>query len=112
MLHEEAKKIFINKFESFGNEKFYEFLLNYAKNKMTANEDIKNKNPKAEPVGTSPEIELLDYYSKFLILYRRENIETYLNIAKVFRKAAQKVYNILLKKQIIEKSSKFLNLVD
>jgi hypothetical protein len=99
MIQEDAKKIFVTKFSSIGNEKFYKFLLNYAVNRIT------------EPVGISPEIELLDYHDRFLVLYRRENDAIYLDIAKLFRKAGNKIYRIMLKKDLIEKNDRFLNII-
>lgn len=111
MIPEEAKKIFITKYSSFGDEKFYKFLLNYAINKIIANEETEKDSPKSES-SLSPAAELLDYHDKFLFLYRKESDFIYLEIARVFRKAAHKVYRIMLKKRIIEKSSKFLNTVD
>lgn len=111
MIPEEAKKIFVTKYSSFGNEKFYKFLLNYAINKIVANEEMQKENPKSE-AGTSPELELLDYHDRFLLLYRRENELVYLEIAKLFRKAAHKIYRIMLKKNMVEKNGKFLNMVD
>lgn len=111
MIPEEAKKIFVTKYSSFGNEKFYKFLLNYAINKIVANEEIRKENPKSE-AGISPELELLDYHDRFLLLYRRENELVYLEIARLFRKAAHKIYRIMLKKNMVERSAKFLNMVD
>lgn len=111
MIPEEAKKLFVSKFSSFGNEKFYKFLLNYAVNRLITNEELK-KGPKAEPTGLSPEAELMDYHDRFLILYRRESDVVYLEIAKLFRKAAHKIYRIMLKKDMIERDGKFLNLVE
>ena len=35
----------------------------------------------------------------------------YLDIAKVFRKVAHKIYRVMLKKSLTPKNSKFLNLV-
>ena len=112
MIPEEAKKLFVAKFSSFGSDKFYKFLLNYATNKIVANEDAKKENYKIDTVAVSPEIELMDYHDRFLILYRRENINVYLDIARLFRKAAHKIYFVMLKKSMIEKNNKFLNLVE
>lgn len=111
MIPEEAKKLFVTKFSSFGNEKFYKFLLNYAVTRIINNEESKKDNQ--EVTGLSPELELMDYYERFLILYRRENEIVYLEIAKLFRKASHKIYRIMLKKNMIKKDrEKFLNLVD
>lgn len=108
MIPEESKKIFIDKFSSFGDEKFYQFLLNYAIGKI-ADGNFKKKYNKSE---NSPEKELLSYYDKFLFLYRNENNIIYLDIAKLFRRAANKIYRILLKKKVIKKSNIFFNLVE
>jgi hypothetical protein len=102
MMPEAAKKLFVTKYSSFGNEKFYKFLLNYAITRIISISEFK---------GASPEIELMDYHDKFLLLYRRENDSVYLDIAKLFRKAAHKIYRIMLKKDMIERNNKFLNLV-
>lgn len=111
MIPEEAKKLFITKYSSFGNDKFYKFLLNYAVNRIVSNEEIKKDNPKADIAGVSPEAELMDYHDRFLLLHRRENETVYLDIAKLFRKAGHKIYRIMLKKEMIDKSNRFLNLV-
>lgn len=108
MMPEESKKIFIEKFSSFGDEKFYKFLLNYAIVKI-ADINFKKKQLKSE---NSPEKELLDYYNKFLYLYRNEHNIIYLDIAKLFRRAANKIYRILLKNKSIKKSNNFFNLVE
>jgi len=113
MIPEEAKKLFVTKFSSFGNEKFYKFLLNYAVNRIISNEELKKTNPQeSAPAGLSPEAELMDYHDRFLILYRREHESVYLEIAKLFRKAAHKIYRIMLKKDMAKRDSRFLNLVD
>lgn len=112
MIPEEAKKLFVTKFSSFGNEKFYKFLLNYAVNKIIVNEEAKKENPKVQPTGLSPEAELMDYYDRFLLLYRRENDLIYLEIARLFRKAGHKIYRIMLKKNMIQRDGRFLNLVE
>lgn len=111
MIPDEAKKLFVSKFSSFGTEKFYKFLLNYAVNKIVSNEELK-KISKSDPGGMSPELELMDYHDRFLVLYRREGDIVYLEIAKLFRKAAHKIYRIMRKKEMIEKDSKFLSLVE
>ena len=103
MIPEESKKLFLTKYSTFGNDKFYKFLLNYAINRIVSGKDLK---------VPSPEVELMDYHDKFLLLYRRESDEAYLDIAKLFRKAAHKIYRIMLKKDLVEKNNKFLNLAD
>lgn len=98
------KTQFLPKYLSVGEEKFYRFLLFYAVNKMVA---IHNKSYK----GITPDLEFLEYYTRFLSLYRREGDENFLNIAKIFRKTAHKIYRLMLKKNMTSLNYKFLNLV-
>lgn len=98
------KTKFLPKYLTDGETKFYNFLLFYAVSKLMLLE-------KKEYSGISPNLELLGYYDQFIILYRREGKEVYLQIAKIFRKAAHKIYRIMLKKQIVSRNDKFLNLV-
>ncbi len=99
-----VKEDFLPKYLSSGDDKFYKFLLVYALNKIVLFklQDFK---------GTSPEVELLFYHDKFMALHRREGNIEFFKIAKIFRKAAHKIYRAMLKKNMIEKSNKFLNLV-
>jgi hypothetical protein len=101
---EALKKEFVPKYLSVGEPKFYRFLLFYALNKLITIE-------KGSYKGTSPELELLDYYDQFIILYRREGEEIYLDIARIFRRAAHKIYRVMLKKNMTTYNLKFLNLV-
>lgn len=104
MTADTLKKQFLPKYLSSGEERFYNFLLFYAVSKLSAID-------KKEYKGIPPHLEFLEYYDQFIILYRREGDEIYLNIAKVFRKAAHKMYRIMLKKQFTPRNNKFLNLV-
>lgn len=107
---EALKKEFVPKYQMAGEEKFYRFLLLYALNKLI----FMGKAGKDSFKGKSPEMEFLDYYDQFIILYRREGEEIYLDLARVFRKAGNKVYRVMLKKKMIEKNTErlgFLNLV-
>lgn len=114
----EAKELFKTKFEAFGNERFYKFLLNYAINKVVEKEAEGTKKTKSkiktqeERSYISPEIELMDYYDRFIDLFRQEGETVYMDIAKLFRKAGHKVYRIMLKKSLIKKSDRFLNGVE
>jgi len=103
MITEDTKKLFIAKYSSFGDDKFYKFLLNYAVAKI-ANAD-------SEASFLSPEVELMDYHDRFLILYRRENDQAYLDIARVFRKAAHRIYRLQIKKNPTNRNGRFLNVV-
>lgn len=99
------KEEFVNKYDALGEARFYKFLLCYAVNKLVMIE-IKDLGDRF-----SPELEFLEHSEKFLLLYRRDDQEIYLVLARVFRKAAHKIYRMMLKKNMIVKSSKFLNLV-
>ena len=104
MTAEALKKEFVPKYLASGEVKFNQFLLFYALNKLVS---IENGDFK----GISPELEFMNYYDRFLILYRREGESIYLDLSRVFRKIAHKIYRTLLKKKITERNSKFLNLV-
>lgn len=98
------KSNFIEKYHSVGEQKFYKFLLSYAINKLIKIRD-------EEYIGTSPELEFLEYSERFLFLYRRENQEVHIEMSRLFRKAAHKIYRIMLKKGMTQRNAKFLNLV-
>jgi hypothetical protein len=99
-----AKTLYIERYHSVGEYRFYRFLLHYAVSKL-----IKITN--GEYRGTSPEIELLDYSDRFLKLYRREPQEVLLELSRIFRKAAHKIYRLMLKRQMITTNVSFLNVV-
>ncbi len=98
------KKLFINKYTTIGEEKFYKFLITYALNRIVEPSE-KDKLP------FNPALELMDYYDMFLKLYRREGDDIYLELSRQFRKAAHKIYRVILKKGLTERNSKFLQLV-
>lgn len=102
-MKENILKEFLDKYKLIGEEKFYKFLLVYSIKKLIFFEK--------ENKVSQPNLELLEIHNQFIILYRREGEDIYLNIAKVFRKAAHKIYRVMLKKGLINKSDKFLNLV-
>lgn len=101
---EALKKEFVPKYLAAGEPRFYRFLIIYALNKLMYIE-------KGTYKGASPELEFINYYDQFIILYRREGEEIYLDLARVFRRAAHKIYRVMLKKKMTEKNIKFLNLV-
>ncbi len=101
---ENLKKEFVPKYIVNGEQKFYRFLIFYAVNKLMAIKSGKYK-------GISPELEFMEYYDCFIILYRREGDLTYINLAKLFRKAAHKIYRVMLKEDMTPRNAKFLNLV-
>lgn len=98
------KSQFVSKYQNLGSYKFYRLLIVYSLNKLVLIE-------KDEYRGISPNLEFIDCYDKFIILYRREGNETYLEIAKLFRKAAHKIYRVMLKKNMTAINKKFLTLV-
>ena len=102
-MQSDIKKLFINKYSALGEERFFKFLISYALKRIV---DI-------DTGKYNPAMELIDYYDMFLKLYRREGDIIYLDIARQFRKAANKIYRILLNKKMIKKNNdKFLNIVE
>jgi hypothetical protein len=101
---ETIKKDFMSKYLNIGAGKFYSFLLTYAVNKLILIE-------KGNYLGISPNLEFLLLCDKFIFSYRREGDSNYLEMAKLFRKAAHKIYRIMLKKSLTSYNDKFLNLV-
>ena len=98
------KSNFVEKYKELGSYKFYRFLMVYSLNKLILIE-------KNEYKGVLPNLEFIDYHDRFIILYRREGDDIYLEIAKIFRKVAHKIYRIMLKKNMTPPSKKFLTLV-
>lgn len=105
---EDILKTALPKYLTMGEDKFYRFLLTYAINKLV----VINQSNKIEPfTGTPPDLQLLGYHERFVILYRREGNEAYLEIARLCRKAAHKIYRLMLKNGMTVPNAKFLNLV-
>lgn len=100
-----VKNEFVDKYLLIGPDRFYKFLLFYAIKKLVKITDNEQKNI------SSPELEFLDYSDKFLILYRRDGDSVFLELSGVFRKAAHKIYRMMLKKKMTDTNYKFLNLV-
>jgi hypothetical protein len=98
------KKEFVYRYLAAGEQRFYRFLLAYAVNKLVLLE-------KGTYKGPAPNLEFLEYHDRFIILYRREGEEVYLQVARLFRKAAHKIYRTMLKKNMTPPNAKFLNLV-
>lgn len=101
MLPEELKQLLYEEYGRIGEEKFYQFLIAYANNRIM----------RGELQSPTPDMELLILYEKFISLYREEDNTIYLDIAKVCRKAAHKIYRTLLSNNLINSNSKFLTLV-
>lgn len=104
MNNDALKKEYVDKYLSVDQQKFYRFLLCRAINKL-----IKIRHD--EYRGISPEIEFLELSEKFMILYRRDDQEMYLDMSRLFRKAAHKIYRLMIKQEMTERNAKFLNLV-
>lgn len=98
------KKEFLPRYLKLGDEKFHNFLIFHGISILVK---IQNNEYK----GLSPDLQYLEYYSQFLVLYRREGNASYLVMAKNFRKAAHKLYRVMLKKKLTPINLKFLNLV-
>ena len=98
------KQDIVPKFVASGEQKFYRSIIFIALQKLILIEKGLYK-------GTPPNLEYLEYYDQFIILYRREGDEVYLSIAKMLRKAAHKIYRIMLKKKMTPPNAKFLSLV-
>ena len=101
ILPDDVKKLFLTKYSQIGDEKFYQFLVEYATNRLN----------KGELQHPTPENELISYHDKFLSLYRKEENIDYLEMAKLCRKAAHKVYKMMLEVGLTQQNNKFLNLV-
>ena len=101
----DLKKEFIPKYLAAGEQRFYRFLLLYGLNKLVMIE-------KGTFRGITPEAQLLRCHDEFVILYKREGEQVYLDLARIFRRAAHKIYRIMLKKKMTEPNpEKFLTLV-
>jgi len=101
---DDNKNPLIAKYLKIGPNKFYNFILVQSLNKLIQLE-------KGTYSGVSPDLENLEYHDKLIVLYRREGNDYYIEIAKLFRKVAHKIYRIMLKKNLTPYNGKFLNLV-
>lgn len=100
------KRDFVVKYTQVGRDKFYRFLLSSAILKLAIQVENLDK------VERFPDAELMDYHDKFLIFYRRENEEIYLEIAKLCRRAAHKIYRELRRQKLVERNGRFLNILE
>jgi hypothetical protein len=91
------------RYQQQGNDRFYRSLLASAIDKLA--------NGKANVDITSPEIELINQAAHFLSLYRKTGLDVYLDMSRCFRKAGHKIYRLMLKKSLIHRNPKFLQLV-
>lgn len=98
------KEGLVPKYVEGGEEKFYRSIIFLALQKLI----LINKGLYK---GIPPHLEYLAYHDGFIILYRREGDEVYLSIARMLRKAAHRIYRIMLKKKMTAPNPKFLNSV-
>jgi hypothetical protein len=99
------KERFVPEYMAAGEpDKFYRFLLFYALNKMVLMEQGFIRE-------ATPDVAFLDSHDQFIMLYRREGEPHYLEMARAFRRAAHKMYRVLLRKNMINYNPRFLNLV-
>ena len=97
-MNNEVKQSIISEFNRLKEDKFYrQLLLNSQLELFNGEENI--------------DIKLLELYNTFLIYYRREGLEDYLIIAKIFRRVAHKIYRSMLNKGLTPKNGKFLNII-
>ena len=98
------KRELLAKYKENANIDIYQYLVMEAISRIDLIE-------KGEKNINMPYSDFMSCYDQFIILYRREGEDIYLDIAKIFRRAAHKVYRIMLKKKLTPKNNKFLNLV-
>jgi len=100
-MNEQAlKQQFSDTYKAIGSDSFYKFLI--SRSIEVLKEDSKKK----------VHLELLQYYDHFLVFYRRESEIIYLEMCKIFRKAAHFIYRYMLNNKILQhKNNKFLQLV-
>lgn len=95
---EDVRK-FLHKYSMVGDEKFYNFLVKFSLDQRSI------------PDERSSALKLMDYHAVFLKLYRKEGDEIYADIARVFRKAAHKVFRVLCRRGLESRNNIFLYLL-
>jgi len=100
----QLKQTYLPQYLADGEQRFYRSLLTYGLSKMVAMKEGKFR-------GATPEVEFLEYHDIFLYLYRREGDTSFLEMSRLFRKAAHKLYRVMLKMEMVPRNPKFLNLV-
>jgi hypothetical protein len=98
------KNTYLPQYLAGGKQRFYRSLLTYGLSKMILMQGEKFR-------GIAPDVELLEYHDIFLFLYRREGDQAFLDMSKIFRKAAHKLHRVMLKKEMTYRNPVFLNLV-
>jgi hypothetical protein len=104
MLDTLIKKDIVEQYRSIGKERFYQSLLAHGNAKSMLMQ-------KGQYDGVSPEIEMMEGYDKFLILYREDDEEAFLEIANLMRRAGHIIYRNLLNKKLTSVNDRFLNRV-
>jgi|SRR5579859_3133671 len=104
MNYDVIKQQFVKKYLEMGEVKFSRFLILSALIKLIAFEKEIYK-------GKTPNLEFLGYHNQLLIMYRREGDQVYLQLAKIFRKIANKIYRVMLKKNMTNIDDRFLNVI-
>jgi hypothetical protein len=89
-------------YEKIGNDRFYRFLLADAIGKIVRMQSGEK---------LSPETELLKHAEHFVSLYRKTNLQVYLDVSRCLRKAGHKIYRLMLKKELIQRNARFLQVV-
>lgn len=95
---------FINKYNTLGADNFYQLLMTYGIEKINT---IKS----GKKIKNTPDLEFIDYYDKYLALYRKENNEVYLSLSIVFRRAAHQLHWHMIKSKLTSGNNRFLKLV-
>lgn len=100
----QAHKADLERFYMIGEERFYRTILSDALPKIVKIRDGEYK-------GSSPEIDLLNTSDKFLQLARRGEEGAFLDLSRLYRKAAHRIYRVMLQMNMTNKNQRFLNVV-
>jgi hypothetical protein len=103
MFDQQIKELFVSKYSSVGDEAFFDFLLHYGNSRI----DLFRQNA----ADISPDTELMQFYFIFLDLYRGEDNDIYLDMAKQFRRAAHYIHWDMNSIGLPTNKDGFLNLV-
>lgn len=97
-MKDELKQKIIHHYLTIGPEQFYSWLIAYARDQIE--------------IGASPHFDLLNRSKQFFQIYRSSKEEVYRELSFIFRRASNKIYRIMLKRQLINPNRrKFFNLV-
>ena len=104
-MSDNAKKEIISSFLEGGENKLYkDLIVQSVKRIIKLIED-------PESTTSTPDRHLISLSESFLSSYRKGEDDSYLHMSKIIRRAAHKVHRLLLKKHLVKKDDKFLNLV-